>query len=124
MVNASLLEGTISHIRDFPELHSQSFYYERNEFGLAACFAGRALILAGYTPIATMGTALRPYDKAVVGVWPEAREVLGINERWASNLFSPRNNRRMLELKVKDILNGSPLDRYHELLSDWAKCHA
>lgn len=125
MINRPLLEDTLAHICGLPELHSQSFFYEVNEYGLAACYAGRSLLLSGYEAAltsvregATSCLAIEPYTRERVNVWEEAREVLGIDRQWATNLFTPVNTRYMLERKVKDLLNGSPLDRYYELLSE------
>ena len=123
MVNASLLEETMAHIRSYPELHHQYGYYEVNEFGLAACFAARSLLIAGYTPLintervgAVSCLVSHPDTKVTLGVWDEARDVLGLTGDWAKNLFTSTNTRKMLEQKVKDVINGSPLDRYHELI--------
>lgn len=120
MVNSSLLDNTIHHIRCNPELHNQMFFYEVSDFGMTACFAGRALLLAGYKPVMTHYPrgckAEDPHTGAFVKVCETARDVLGLDDQWAVNLFRPDNTREMLELKVKDLLNGSPLDRYHELL--------
>lgn len=120
-MDAALLEDTMLHIRSYPELHNQSYYYEQSDYGLCACFAGRALLLAGYSPVMTYGIrgciAAHPTNGTFVNVWTEARERLGIEDKWAANLFTPQNTRRMLDLKVKDLLNGSPLRTYRELLS-------
>lgn len=119
MINAQLLESTISHIRDFPELHAQSGFYSVNEFGVAACFAGRSLLLAGYEaalPLrlgATSSLAKHP-TAGIVNVWDEARIVLGIGRLSAATLFSATNTRRDLEHYVKDILNG---ERCNDLVS-------
>jgi len=123
MVDASLLEETLSHIRDNPELHDQSYCYSVNEFGLVACFAGRSLLLRGYDADLPMNLgacgsmATRPETNHRVGVLGEAQEILGLDHHWAVNLFTPLNTRNMLERKVKDLLSGSSMDTYYELLS-------
>lgn len=121
MINATLLEETATHIRSFPELHSQSYFFEQTEFGIAACFAGRALLLSGYTPefnLPNIGNvAWHPRTCELVPAWGEARTVLGLSMEQAHNLFTPINNSRMIDRKVKDLLNGSPLDTYYELVS-------
>ena len=123
MVNVDLLERTLSHISDFPELHNQTGFYEVNEFGVAACFAARALLLAGYTAAFafyeigdTTSLAQHPVTKHLVPAWYEAQEVLGLSKEQAANLFRSSNTRQMIELKVKDLINGSPLERYSDLL--------
>ena len=123
MVNAALLEETLGHIKAYPELHSQSYFYEMTEFGLAACFAARALLLAGYESTLTnrLGSmssmAIHPETRERVLVFYEAQKVLGLDREWAENLFTPINTRLMLERKVKDLLNGSSLEKYYDLVS-------
>lgn len=122
-MNAALIEETMAHIRSHPELHSQSYFYEMTEFGVAACFAARALLLAGYEstlnrPGSMSSMAIHPITRERVLVFYEAQKVLGLSREWAENLFSPINTRLMLEQKVKDLLNGSSLERYHDLVPD------
>lgn len=121
MVNDALLEDTMLHIRTYPELHNPTYFFEATDFGLAACFAGRALLLIGYEPelnLANIGNMVRrPEGGKRVPAWSEAKDILRLDERQAMNLFTPVNTAHMLERKVKDLLNGSPLDTYYELVS-------
>ncbi|BCP41407.1 hypothetical protein MINTMi27_15000 [Mycobacterium intracellulare] len=50
MRNVALLEATMQHIKDHPELHEQSSVFLQSECGTAACFAGWACMLSGFQP--------------------------------------------------------------------------
>jgi len=122
MVNVQLLGQAMTHIIKHPELHHQTGCYEVNEFGVAACLAGRTLLLAGYEPMLPMidgarsSLAQNPRTHEIVSVWNEARDILGLAREQASNLFAPSNTRLMLEKKVNDLLKQSPLERYSDLI--------
>src|SRR6478752_3264506 len=111
MVNTALLESTLDHIKSYPELHNQGIIFQVNEFGLSACFAGRALLLAGYKAALLMregafsGMARHPVTGEIVLAWDEAKGVLGLTDQQARDLFAPVNTRSALELKAKDLLN-------------------
>ena len=116
----SLLEETMLHIRTFPELHNQSFFFERTELGLCACFAGRACLLSGLQVVLArpgMGGSV-VYRGLPQSAFPVARDLLGLTHDQARNLFTPLNTTQMLELKVKDLVNGSPLRTYNEYLPE------
>ena len=121
MINVQLLERTLAHIVAFPELHHQTGFFEVNEFGVSACFAGRSLLLSGYKHLLPEREGARgcivqhPETKETVAVWHEARKILGLSKEQASSLFSSINTRHMLECKVKELLNQS--DRYCDLVS-------
>lgn len=118
--NYSLLENTMVHIRSNPELHNQASFFERGELGMTACFAGRALLLAGYQPVMATDNSAAVYmpDGTIELAWIAAQKLLGLTYEQASNLFTPANTSHMLELMVKDVLNGAPLKDYGEYLSD------
>lgn len=108
MRNVPLLEEVMHHIKDHPETHDQSTYLSQNDCGTAGCFAGWAWLLSGqeYFKIDSARDALRVFDGA--------REVLGLTDREATALFSPGNNRSVLELMVKDLANGDDLRDWQE----------
>lgn len=126
MLNTPLIEDTLCHITSYPELHNQTFFYEQTEFGLTACYAGRALLLAGYEAslsnrVGSLSSmAIHPITGERLNVFYEAQQVLGLDRSWAQNLFTPVNTRHMIERKVKDLLNESPMERYYELVSERA----
>ena len=116
----SLLEETMLHIRTFPELHNQSFFFERTDLGLRACFAGRACLLSGLevvlNPLGWGGSVI--HQILLQSAFTVARDLLGLTHDQARNLFTPLNTTHMLELKVKDLVNGSPLRTYNECLPE------
>ena len=114
MVNSALLESTLNHIRDFPELHDQAWFFTQTEAGLCACYAGRACLLAGLQPVMEDSywgrlTSARVWmADGTQSARLTARDLLGLDTERANNLFMPYNTYQLLELKVKDILNGDP----------------
>jgi hypothetical protein len=120
-VDHALLEETMLHIRTYPELHNQSYFFEQAELGLAACFAGRACLLAGLEVVlhgfdGVGGSVV--HNGLLKSAFPAARDLLGLTHDQARNLFTPLNTTHMLELKVKDLVNGSPLRTYNEYLPE------
>lgn len=118
MCNDTLLEAGITHIRDHPELHNQRHFFEQTDLGIAACYAGRLCLLAGLQPMfwGDVGATIVLSSGFLESAWNAARDVAGLDDAWASNLFTPLNTRQMLDLKVKDLLNGAPINFYPELL--------
>jgi hypothetical protein len=112
----ALLEETMLHIRTYPELHNQSVFFEKTELGLAACFAGRACLLAGLDVVlhafGVGGSVV--YNDQSQSAFTAARDLLGLTHDQARNLFTPLNTTQMLEWKVKDLVNGLPLQTYRE----------
>jgi len=51
MINAKLLQDTLVHIKEHPEQHDQRHWGVMTACGTTFCFAGTALLLAGYTPV-------------------------------------------------------------------------
>jgi hypothetical protein len=117
MRNTALLEATMQDIIDHPELHNQGVFFENTECGTAMCFAGNVCDRTGWMwdrnkPVAEVvkqGVRLRPDFAAM-------RE-LGLTAEEATVLFESINTREMLELMVKDLVNGDRmrgLDVYAE----------
>lgn len=106
MVNRNLLIETMAHITLLPELHVQGSLFEETEFGTAACFMGRALLLSGYEPDG-------PYSATFMGEhifrpMDEAAKILGLpSGRWAVDLFHPGNTRAKLQDLVDQLLAES-----------------
>lgn len=108
--NIGLLQDTMQHIADNPKEHDQASFITRRftrrftnsgyVCGTAACFAGRAALLAGWTveQIATAGN-----------MHLSGAALLGINVDEAFQLFDAFNTVPMLELMVKDLVNGEQL---------------
>lgn len=106
--NVELLEATLQFIKDNPDKHNQNMWC-----GTAQCFAGWAIALKGwerYTDDLPMvqreGLALR--------IPTAAKNELGLSEYEALILFDGSNTVDMLELMVKDLVNGAPLRATYE----------
>lgn len=106
MRNLALLERTMTQIRDHPELHEQGVWFAPMECGTAACFAGWVCLLSGYEPV---GNELVETPGGWEAVPFAAEDLLGLNAAEADVLFDSRNSRHMLELMVKDLVNGDVL---------------
>lgn len=104
MRNIELLEQTMRHIKDYPEAHDQSHWM----CGTTACFAGWAAVLAGWS-----------MEKIQDNIGRRAgAELLGLTYDEAGTLFSALNNVEMLELMVKDLVNGDALREPDEYLAE------
>lgn len=109
MRNVPLLEATMQQIADHPELHNQRWFITQNECGTAGCYAGWAVMLSGFNKFSLNGA------EVVIGgehhnISAVAMDLLGLNIWEALTLFDARNTRAMLELMVKDLVNGDSLD--------------
>lgn len=129
MRNVELLERTMTQIKDYPELHDQGTLFVRSECGTAACFAGWACLLSGCTPaflpetVGALSTFVLDRDARLQSAWDQAVRLLNITGDEARILFHPCNSRAMLELMVKDLVNGENLKRpvtYREELEQQA----
>lgn len=100
--NVELLEATMQHILDHPKEHDQATFV--NTCGTAACFAGRAALLSGWT-VAQITWA---------PMWSSGAELLGLTFTETWTLFKGDNTIPMLELMVKDLVNGDKLRRPNE----------
>lgn len=100
--NVELLQKTMQHIKDHPEQHWQDIWV--NECGTAACFCGWAALLSGHTAdqMATSGFGMTGFGA----------DLLGLEYEEAKTMFKPENSREMLELMVKDLVNGDELRDY------------
>lgn len=108
--NVELLQQTMQYILDHPKEHDQSAFV--NTCGTAACFAGRAALLSGWTV----------HQITWAPMWAEGAALLGLTLDEAMVLFAINNTVPMMELMVKDLVNGDPLRRqyrYRSELSYW-----
>ncbi|MGB3483983.1 MAG: hypothetical protein WBB07_17425 [Mycobacterium sp.] len=117
--NVELLERTMQHIDDHPELHDQADW--ANSCGTAACFAGWSALLAfGTSVLDGYGFELpAPFnDRLPNGNHPrmsiQAARLLGLTKAEAETLFDANNTRDMLRLMVKDLANGDDLRELDE----------
>lgn len=99
--NVELLVETMVYIDENPRQHDQSLWYATTDCGSYACYAGHALILAGWQPYMPdyQGLPTRSSDRflppefegdaAANAVYVEdaARKILGITAEQATILF-------------------------------------
>jgi hypothetical protein len=97
-VNVPLMRKTMEHIHEHPEEWNQGQWV--SACGTMACFAGRALILAGRD--------LKQVAHGMGFQW-EAMVELGLTFDQSGQLFYGGNNLEDLERLVELIINGSPL---------------
>lgn len=107
----------MTQIKDHPELHRQERVFVETDCGTAGCFAGWACLLNGYMQLSG-GHVMTP-NGDVYGV-EAAISALGITRNEAYTLFACGNSRSMLELMVKDLVNGEELRdlSHYEALAD------
>lgn len=98
MPNVELLQRTMQYINDHPEQHNQERWV--NICGTSACFAGWAAIFSGMS-------VEEIWD--VNDMYQVGAKLLDIRYLDANVLFAPTNTRAMLELMVKDLVNGERL---------------
>ena len=112
--NTELLQQTMQHILDHPEQHNQGSWVKVNSCGTAACFAGWAGLLSGMTADEIYCSASVFGD---IGV-----KLLGLNNpSECVTLFAADNTIPMLELMVKDLVNGDelkPWSHYDDMVRD------
>ena len=99
--NKELIERTMQHIVDHPEEHDQRTWIS-NACGTVACFAGWALLLDDVEARDVLA-----WSWEFTGV--AAAEHLGLTIDEAGVLFRGKNSRDMLQLMVKDLINGEEL---------------
>lgn len=97
--NVELLQQTMQYINDHPEQHNQNVFVGENECGTAACFAGWGAMLSGWT--------VRQINASVM--WVVGAQLFGLTQLEAERLFYYRNTIPVLELMVKDLVNGDVL---------------
>lgn len=107
--NIELLQETMQWLKDHPELHDQSDYW--TSCGTPLCFAGWATHLNGLTRQRLRDAYMQTRDYAAFA--------LGLTRDEALTLFASGNTIPMLELMVKDLVNGdvlhSPYDYRREV---------
>lgn len=95
--NVELLQQTMQYIKDHPERHQQDIW--TNQCGTAACFAGWAAMLSGWAA----------WQVHNFEMWTRGANLLGLTYTEARILFDTGNTAPMLELMVKDLVNGDQL---------------
>lgn len=99
------------HILDHPEQHDQAQWIA--PCGTAACFAGWSVLLSPNWEVFDYRGAMlarRVDDPEEIYSTAEAAEMeLGVRPIEADILFSAVNTRPMLQLMVKDLVNGDDL---------------
>lgn len=98
--NVELLQQVMQHIKDRPEQHWQNIWV--NECGTEACFCGWAALLSGHE-VDELGTHNAGCMQDL------GADLLGLEHKEADLLFRASNSREMLELMVKDLVNGDQL---------------
>lgn len=108
--NVELLEKTMQYVLDHPEKHYQGDYWDTcNSTG---CFCGWAIHLSGSANfwVDTVDDLLyRADDDDSISWHSGGQEALGLTWAEANLLFDCGNTRPMLELMVKDLVNGDEL---------------
>jgi hypothetical protein len=115
--NKELIERTMQHIVDHPEAHDQRSWIS-NACGTSACFAGWALMLDGVHAEEVLSWSYQYTGRHHSRVKKEAGERLGLTPTEAFRLFRDKNTRDMLQLMVKDLLNGEELRFTHQYEED------
>lgn len=105
MRNVELLQKTMQYIKDHPEDHKQWTVWDT--CGTPGCFMGWAQCLSGMT--------FQDYINIPQDSIDWAQEHLGLTEHEANLIFYPCNTARMLELMIKDLVNGDEM----RLLEDY-----
>lgn len=110
-VNVELLEKTMQHLLDHPEQHDQQEVW--TGCGTPGCFVGHAQ--------ASSGMDFEAYNRWVLTNTHDsirwAADNLGIDYDEASRVFVGTNTIPMLQLMVKDLVNGTELKtcaEYHK----------
>lgn len=110
--NVALLEKTMQHIIDNPEQHDQDSFW--NDCGTPSCFAGWAMHFSGLTRHDVTVWYSRNPDSTFGANTGCAAELLGLTDEEACAMFSISNTREMLQLMVKDLMNGDELRPWQE----------
>ena len=95
MPNKQLLQDTMQYILDNPDRHDQTVWV----CGTAACFAGTGALLVGWSPF-----MIEAYMST-----PAGARLFGITPMQAQLLFNAHNTIPMLQLMVKDLVDGVPM---------------
>jgi hypothetical protein len=95
--NVELLQRTMQHIKDHPKQHRQGMVMDY--CGTAGCFIGWAALLSGWS---VQRVRFAPMVEC-------GAELLGLTQIETMILFDAENTMPMLELMVKDLVNGDKL---------------
>lgn len=107
--NIELLEKTMQYIKDHPHDHNQGEWW----CGTTGCFFGWAVHLSGLE-LEKDWTVITPGQWAGNFLPETAAELLGLTQDEAATLSNGGNTIAMLELMVKDLVNGDKLkDQRH-----------
>lgn len=123
MANVEKCERVLAHVKADPELLRQDKWMIKNECGTAGCFAGWAALLNGHTPRWhhfgsddwESAYACDEEGRCVL-ISEVAESLLELTKREADVLFYGKNKIEDIELMVKNLANGDPIDKgtYHE----------
>ena len=103
----------MQHIMDNPVGHHQGYWW----CGSSGCFAGWALFLSGrysYDDLQDLVAFSFAGSASVFG--NRAQELLGLTSDERRKLFHGWNSREMLQLMVKDLVNGDTLQDLEDVL--------
>lgn len=117
--NAELAYKVLDQIDADPKSWDQhTWLYEKEGCGTVACFAGWAVMLAGYKPVlnewmtfggeTTRSSRGVKFDGPILSIQDAAEQVLGIDEEDAEALFAGSNSRRQLGFLVAEIFGPRP----------------
>lgn len=113
--------AALTHVREDPELWDQARWFNPAPSGDVACYGTRALLLSGIKlrrmgwRVMVVGDSVPPeiQEKVSVEAFPfagmlsvfaTAREMLGLTQAQADDLFSSYNTLEDLERKVAEVL--------------------
>jgi hypothetical protein len=105
--NYALIEQVWQFIKDNPRKHRQRAWF--SDCGTAACFAGWAVQMEGYEQAGLVSVRRCDDESKRHPVGTLAQDLLGLSPHEGNTLFHSGNSRPMLELMVKDLLNGDEL---------------
>jgi hypothetical protein len=127
MANVEKCQAVMDHIRMNPELHNQRYWGTKTECGTAFCFAGLTCVLNGHTNFEWRSgdvygvSAAKSYaelvivDQVKMHVRMLAASLLDLDWHESHVLFGTQNTVDDLELMVKNLANGDPIDRHVEV---------
>ena len=112
MANVEKLEAVLDYIRQHPEEHDQGTWAETNACGTTLCFAGTAVVLAGYRVAwkewdTEAYLCLPPGDEAdeFERIDEVAKRILDLDDYQAKRLLLNSETFDDVERVVKDIIN-------------------
>ena len=108
--NTQLLQQVLQFIKDNPEQHHQAHWF--STCGTAACFAGHAVLMSGWEHCEDQSPEMihsHRHKGQPLLVRKAAAHELGLTLLESVALFDPENTIEMLELMVKDLVNGDVL---------------